>query len=359
MHDSMKKAYIAIIGVSLLVLIELLLSYFISRSADGAPNIVSLPIPHNGMSSVTFLALGDVNLGRKVGQRILRGDINHPFEKIQLKDDSADFVFVNLESQLSNQNGETVSPISNIVFTGPPDGAITLRNAGISLVSTANNHAFDYGKRALFETIDNLRSQNVLSVGTSKHKDSLFLPLIVEKNRIKIAIFAVTAFVNFSPDRWEEMIAPADTVQLLRSISEIRDHVDVVIVSYHGGIEYVTTPSDQTKEFADWCVKHGADIFLGHHPHVPFGIQQYGSKFVVHSLGNFVFYQPQYFWTQRSYGVKFQFDKIDTVTKVTIGKIIPWKVGLQTERLLDSNEVHQLQRRTQNISNFDLSPYWN
>lgn len=353
MDRSSKRAIVGILTVTSVVLAELILSFVYRLPPSSIP-----VIPKKGVNRATFLAFGDINLGRMVGQRILKGEVDFPFKKIDLTKDSADIVFANLESQLSNQNGETVSKKSNIVFTGPPEGAISLRTASIDVVSTANNHALDYGIRGLKETIDHLTSEKVLYVGTSKSRKTLYDPLIIEKNNIKFAIFAITAFVNFNPKGWMYSVAANDTIRLQQGIEKYRDSVDVIIVSYHGGVEYTNRPVEQSRDFAEWCARSGVDLFIGHHPHVTFGVQQRYGKYIIHSLGNFVFYQPQYYWTQRSYGVKFWFEKEDSTVRYGIEKFVPLKVGLQTERMTDTVEIKKLRERTQNLSNIDLTTYW-
>ncbi|MEW5799632.1 MAG: CapA family protein [Bacteroidota bacterium] len=354
MDRSSKRAIAGILVVTLLTLAELILDRVNKIVPPPLSKIIERPVYR-----ATFMAFGDINLGRMIGQRILKGDIDFPFQKINLSEDSADIIFANLESQLSDQNGETVNKKSNIVFTGPPEGAQSLRNAGITVVSTANNHALDYGNSALRETIDLLRSENIFHVGTSKSLKNLYQPLIIEKNNIKFAIFAVTSFVNFNPKRWMETVAATDTVRLKEEIDKVRESVDIIVLSYHGGVEYTLRPVEPTRRFADWCIKNGVDLFIGHHPHVSFGVQKRSDKFIVHSLGNFVFFQPQHYWTQRSYGIKFWFEKQDSSVAFGIEKFIPLKVGLQTERLIDTTEIKKLRYRTQQLSNFDLSTYWN
>jgi len=307
---------------------------------------------------VTFLAFGDVNLGRKVGQRILTDDVHFPFKKYSIQADSADIVFANLECQISDQNGETGHPKFNLIFTAPPAAVATLQRSGITILSTANNHAVDYGISALEETIDRLEQANIPFVGTSKDKENLYRPLIFRKNNIKFAIFGVTSFVNMTFKNWQNYVATADTVELGNALRAVRSSVDVVVMSYHGGVEYTDKPATPVKEFAEWSVRHGVDIFLGHHPHVTFGVVQKEKSFIVHSLGNFVFYQPQYYWTQRSYGIKFLITKNDTKTSVDILQMIPVNVSMQTRRLTDAGEKQKLFQRTQQLSNIDLSAYW-
>jgi poly-gamma-glutamate capsule biosynthesis protein CapA/YwtB (metallophosphatase superfamily) len=84
-----------------------------------------------------------------------------------------------------------------------------------------------------------------------------------------------------------------------------------------------------------------------------------GKSFIVHSLGNFVFFQPQHYWTQRSYGIKFFIEKKDTVTTIAVSRLYPVDVSMQTKPLTDSTERNKLIQRTQQLSNIDLSNYWN
>lgn len=347
-------------AVTLLILAELIIAHRLKVRPVG-DDIEAVPPPPAGpavWSSASFVAYGDVNLGRTVGQRILKGAVDHPFAKFDLREDSADIVFLNLESPLSDQGGETVSPKSNIVFTGPPEGARTLRNAGVTVVSTANNHALDYGVSALGETVRHLDAQNILHAGTSTSPESLFLPLLIEKNSIKIAIFAVSAFVNFNPKGWERTVAPADTGRLFPAMRAVRKSADFVLVSYHGGVEYTNAPAPATERFAAQCIDGGADIVLGHHPHVTFGVHRRGKGIVVHSLGNFIFFQPQHYWTQRSYGVRFVFEKREDSVRFRLDRFIPVKVGFQTERMTDTAQTGLLRRRTQRLSNFDITSHW-
>ncbi len=358
MIENYKKVIVGIIVITILIVIEITLLSVqreVPVSNDNQPEQIQTRI----IKKVSFLAFGDINLGRSIGQKILKINVNYPFEKYNIRSDSADIVFANLECPVSFQNGETGHPKYNLVFTAPPEATTTLQNSGVTIVSTANNHALDYGFKALQETIDNLSKANILFVGTSKDEETLFNPLIIEKNNIKIAIFAVTSFVNIALKDWKKSIASPDTVILKSKIAQIRDSVDVIILSYHGGVEYIDTSIKKVRDFANWCIENDIDIFLGHHPHVTYGVEKKGNSFIVHSLGNFVFYQPQHYWTQRSYGLKFTFEKNDSSTTIDIQKFYPLNVSLQTKRLDDSTEIIKLFNRTQNLSNIDLTKYWN
>lgn len=362
-----RKAIAVIITVTFLILLELVFLYLQKRIVLSDRSAAEVE-ERSKIFSASLLAFGDINLGRSAGQRILQGEIDFPFEKINVRKYSADIVFANLESPLSDQNGKTVDPKNNLVFTGPPQGAESLSRAGITVVSTANNHALDFGVKALAETIENLHSQQVLHVGTSIDKEKLFQPLIIEKNKIKFAIFAITSFVNFSPKNWRNVVASLDIVTIGKYIARYRNSVDFVILSYHGGVEYANKPATTVIQFAEWCINNGVDVVLGHHPHVTYGINVVtdlspealtkGGKIIVHSLGNFIFNQPQHYWTQRSYGIKIRFEKTSAKRNIAIEKIIPLRVAKQTTELTDSAEVNKLIQRTQKLSNINVSQYW-
>ncbi len=304
--------------------------------------------------SVTMLAFGDVNLGRMVGQKILTGEIDFPFEKISYRRDSTDIVFANLECQLSDQKGETQDPVHNLIFTGPPNGAEALAKFGFTHVSTANNHAFDYGRHALVETLDHLDGENIVHIGTTRSARTLYEPVMFEKGGIRFAIFAVTDLMNFKHG-WHDNVATTDTSKLFPAIREAAASVNVVLLSVHGGDEYSDRPTKRMEKFDEECVKEGVTIVLGHHPHVPYGIEHFGNGYIFHSLGNFVFYQPQLFWTQLSFAAKITFKKSAAGTVVTAVECIPLQSGYQPAVLSDSSALNQLQKRLQSLSNIPIT----
>src|SRR5690606_5230407 len=101
---------------------------------------------------------------------------------------AADFKLVNLECPLSDQNGETQSPLNRLIFTGPPGGARVLANAGINVVSVANNHAWDYLKPAFLETLDNLTRAGVGFVGGSAEPGQQYKPYVFRAKGFSVAL---------------------------------------------------------------------------------------------------------------------------------------------------------------------------
>ena len=294
---------------------------------------------------VRLIAVGDINLGRAVGKAILGGDTLYPFAAVQDSFAGYDLVFGNLESSLSDQGGETEKPGSNMVFTGPPGGAESLRQGGVTMVSIANNHALDYGPAALRQTMQYLDAAGVRYAGSSLEKSKICSPLILERSGIRIALFACTDLMNGSDSSWKSVVAAADTGELLPALRHVRDSVDFIIVSYHGGTEYAEKPAERTEQFAAEVIRNGADLFLGHHPHVSYGVDSIDGKLVVPSLGNFVFRQPDRYWTQRSFAFEAEIVKDSTGTRIAGYRCAPVFAGFQPTFALPKGDVEAIQRR--------------
>jgi poly-gamma-glutamate capsule biosynthesis protein CapA/YwtB (metallophosphatase superfamily) len=301
----------------------------------------------------TLLAVGDINLGRSVGQELLKGKTDYPFERIALLFHEADIVFANLESPISEQHGETQSQTSNIVFCAPPVAAVSLRNANIRIVSTANNHEFDYGMKGLNETIQYLTAAGIKFTGTTLDSNK-FIPVIVQCNGITIGILAYTQLVNIH-NGWRGRISFFDSLRAAEEIHCLKQKVDVVIASFHGGTEYSDMPDSLTKQQLQWLAESGADIVLGHHPHVPQGVERHGKSWIINSLGNAVFYQPQRKWAVWSFAVKFLFEKRNSATGVSSIQLIPFRPGYQPTTQISKQESEYVMARISKLSNVMIS----
>ena len=299
--------------------------------------------------AISLVLFGDVNLGRMVGQELLRGDTGYPFRKVVDTLSRGDVVFVNLESQLSDQDGETQHPKHNLIFTGPPSGATSLRQANVSVVSTANNHAFDYGMRALRETIVHLQGTGVQVVGTSFDSVAGSIPAIVEREGIRIGFLAYAQFVNMSGP-WAGRIALYDSMQCRRDIEQLRPGVDLVVVSYHGGVEYTDSPSSKLRMELRALIDAGADVVVGHHPHYVQGVESYNGKLIFYSLGNFVFYQPQRDLAMVGLGVNLSVVRSGGKLSVKTARLMALRAGLQPAFTLTKAEEESFFQRLRKLS---------
>jgi hypothetical protein len=259
-----------------------------------------------------IVAGGDVNLGRGLGQRILQDPSCDPFRAIAPLWSAADLRFANLESQLSDQKGVTVKPDNWLVFTGPPAGADVLARAGIHLVSTANNHMWDFGYRALVETHGHLDRVGIAHAGSSLEPEGMYRPAVLKVKGWSVALFAVTQIWNQGPiekHRGRFHVAWADVGRLREPIEKARRENDVVLVSYHGGGEYMDETVRWTRDFVAGVMALGVDAVLGHHPHVPQGVGWHGGRPVFYSLGNLVFAPNEHRWTSAGMLAKLTFHR--------------------------------------------------
>ena len=235
------------------------------------------------------MAGGDVSFGRLVGQMLLREPAHDFFARIHPWLDGADLRFANLEGPLSDQRGETVKPGQPLVFTGPPAGAEALARAGFSLVSTANNHAWDYGEPALLETLALLDRAGVRHAGTGPSREASRRAEILDVGGFRVAFLAVTDIWNdgaLARHPADAFVARADPLEIAAAVRAAREGADAVLVSYHGGEEYRDGPLPRTREIFHAAIDAGATAVLGHHPHVVQGVEWYRGRPILYSMGN-------------------------------------------------------------------------
>ncbi len=250
------------------------------------------PLPKTGRDRVILIAGGDVCMGRLVGQEILKNPAFHPFESTGRLLATADVRFVNLESQLSEQKGETQSPTQKLVFTGPPGGADALARGKIDVVSLANNHMWDYGKSAFLETLLNLERAGVKYAGAGRTRERAYAPEVVDAGGFRVAFVAFTDIWNQGGLKYhaaKDHVADAGREAVAAGVKAGRaTGADAVVVSYHGGEEYVSAPLQRAIDLHHAAIDAGADAVIGHHPHVAQGVEIYRDKPIFYSLGNYV-----------------------------------------------------------------------
>ncbi len=206
---------------------------------------------------------------------------------------SADIAFINQESLMCG-DGYAFSYYPR--FNGPQDLAYDLAETGFDVVNIANNHMLDKGADGLEATIDFLRTVDGVSlIGGYKSQDEYAQPLVLETNGIRIAFLTYTTFTNLakSPASSPLVIPYPDDDTVASQLARARELADFVIVSVHWGDEYTFTPNASQKSLANLLAENGADVIIGHHPHVIQPVEYIdrpdGKKTLcVYSLGNFV-----------------------------------------------------------------------
>jgi poly-gamma-glutamate capsule biosynthesis protein CapA/YwtB (metallophosphatase superfamily) len=206
----------------------------------------------------------------------------------------ADFAIANLETTFAGK------PYSGYpAFSSPAALANSLIFAGIDILGTANNHCCDRGKTGIERTISILDSLGIKHMGTyaNQKERAKTNPIILRKNGISIALLNYTYGTNGNPVFDPNIVNLIDTALIRRDLLAARDSIpDKIILFMHWGTEYERQPNAYQKEIASFCLRNGADIIIGSHPHVlqPMEIFSIGDNLnkrevmVAWSLGNSV-----------------------------------------------------------------------
>ena len=247
-----------------------------------------------------ILFCGDVMLSRYVGiVARAKGDPGWPLHEVSVLLSSADIAFANLESPFSNR-GRVVD--KGMVFKAEPEMIQALLQAGIDVVSTANNHARDGGRYGLEYTFNWLQQHGIAAVGTGLTPEAARSGTVLDRNGVRFGFLAYTYDQSNGnhADR-DDRIAMLDNGQVADDVKSMLERADVVTVSMHAGLEYQRKPNAQQQRFAHAAIDAGASVVVGHHPHVTQPMESYAGGVIFYSLGNLVFDQFQTRETQRGW----------------------------------------------------------
>ncbi|MGZ5243395.1 MAG: CapA family protein [Bacteroidia bacterium] len=303
-------------------------------------------IPENDLSNsesdsipdtFTVVAVGDIMLGTNFPSP----NYLHPNPAALLKPvlthlQSADFTFGNLEGTILDSGGMAKKcKDSNIcyLFRMPQLSATILKDAGFDVMNLANNHSGDFGLPGRENTCRVLDENTIGSCGL------LTKPaVIVERSGRKIGV------VGFSPNTGTQDIN--DSARVVALVDSLRPLCDLLIVNFHGGAEgrghqHITRKNEffygedrgNVYKFARWAIDAGADIVLGHGPHVPRAVDIYKNKFIAYSMGNFCTYARFSLKAENSYAPLFKiyvdkkgnFLRADVMSYIQLGEGGPVK----------------------------------
>lgn len=229
--------------------------------------------------------LGDVMLARDVERRILQAGNDFPFAKIAFPETS--FVVANFES--ASPAVHVPTPNNTFRFSTRHDFLPILRSLGITHVSLANNHSYDYGLAGYNDTITALWDSELIPFGH---------PTQVASTSIQ---YLETASGTVGVLALHTLYSAPDKVQLQSLLKELRERSDWQVAYVHWGEEYVINPNTAQRTLAKLLVAEGVDLIVGHHPHVVESVERVDGVLVFYSLGNFIF--DQYFSTEVQQGL--------------------------------------------------------
>ncbi|MEL7035452.1 MAG: CapA family protein [Cyanobacteria bacterium J06592_8] len=236
-------------------------------------------------STVTLMFGGDVTLSDHF-EREVGNDHIWAFEKLD-EYRQVDVAMVNLENPLTRSTLRR--PNKQFNFKADPEAVQVLTSGGIDIVNLANNHAMDYEAEGLIETLETLEEAGIHAVGAGRDLNEARRPEILEVKGQRIAYFGYYDADFHAADENTPGTNPRYDQRIASDIEAIRDQVDWIIVNFHWGVELAQYPGDWQIELARFTIDQGADLVVGHHPHVLQGAEIYKGRPIVYSLGNFIF----------------------------------------------------------------------
>jgi len=283
---------------------------------------------------LSLLFLGDVMqhdsqiadaFDRKTGQY----DYRPCFQSVKPYIEAVDLAIGNLEVTLAGKPYKGYPQ-----FSAPDELLVALKDIGMDVIVTANNHSVDRGRHGIERTITLLDSFNIRHTGTfrsQKEKDELH-PLIVEKQGFRLAILNYTYGTNGLPVPKSSIVNMLDTAEIRKDLAKAGSlNPDAIIVFPHWGAEYQSLPSKNQKEVAALCFRYGAHLVIGAHPHVvqPMEWRRQDNQLVAYSLGNFVSGQRKRY-TDGGAMIRIELEKVgfedgsSNTTIDTAGYILQW-----------------------------------
>lgn len=198
------------------------------------------------------------------------GDFNYFFENVKAVFEADDLTIVNFEGTLTDS---TTREDKQFAFKADKSYAEILTDGFVEAANLANNHSKDYGEQSYNDTMDALDEAGITNFGYDR-------VAIKKVKGIKVGLVGTYVLADG--------LGVKDSME--KNIQDLKDEgAQVIIASFHWGEEKAEYPNDVQVELAHAAIDAGADLVLGHHPHVLQGIEQYKGKNIVYSLGNFCF----------------------------------------------------------------------
>ena len=247
------------------------------------------------LGETTLTAVGDVCLGydghhiEPILEKMDDEDaFNYPFAKV--REQFEGIVFCNLEGTLTKHDKKVPKRFN---FKADPKYVKCLGDFDIA--SLANNHTMDFGEKGLEETISTLDTAKIKHIGAGTTYENSRKPAYIEKG-LKIGFLGYSIVcADYVPEAYKKgfIAGCSKPDELLKDIAidipSAKQKSDLLVVSFHWGSEGSNYPNEMQKILAKMCIDNGANIVIGHHPHVLQGMQEYKNGLIFYSLGNFMF----------------------------------------------------------------------
>lgn len=231
---------------------------------------------------------GDIMPGAEVAQYMGSSTIADWLRKVSPAWEGADLLIGNLECPCIVQAQPIRNKLPELVFHAPASRLGELAQAGFSAVTLANNHVLDCGHIGLSETLEETKKAGLYHVGAGMNLADASKPAFIQVRGVTVGL---TAFCYGPPAGHSSPgVAPCDPLLMREVLRAARAKSDIVIAALHDGLEYSDVPPAKTRSRFRFLAENGADIVIGHHPHVLQGLEWHGSTPIAYSLGDFLFH---------------------------------------------------------------------
>jgi poly-gamma-glutamate synthesis protein (capsule biosynthesis protein) len=238
-------------------------------------------------NEITLLFGGDClpagHYEQSVGEDIHRG-----FRDLTILQE-ADVTMVNLECPVTTRGTKIPKPYN---FRMKPEFLHAITESGIDIVNIANNHIYDYDSTGLYDTIHYLDSAGIHHTGAGRNKSEAHEPVLLEVRGRRVAFLgyygggeAPAATASGSGVARRALPAILEDIAAARK----KRDADIVVINLHWGVEKAALPDPEQVEFARNIVSGGADLVIGHHPHVLQPVERFKTGIIAYSLGNLLF----------------------------------------------------------------------
>lgn len=278
----MKKFFIFLCSFLIFAIISFQVMEYLLFQSDfnlkhPVTNAVTSPIDE-GIVTISISAVGDCFFGTDINSagagdfnEIIAqngNDYSYCFKNVKDYFEADDLTVINYEGSIS-ENGVRMD--KEFAFRSNPDYVKFLTGSSVEVANLSNNHSRDYGSVALDDTKDILTENGIIYIIGKE-------TAVVEKKGIRIGLIGTNAM------RYDENEAFIRNMDLLKAQSP-----DIIVAVFHWGNERETVPNEEQKKLAYAAIDNGADLVIGHHPHVLQGVEKYNGKYILYSLGNFAF----------------------------------------------------------------------
>jgi len=238
---------------------------------------------------ITLVAVGDLLLGGSATATLRQQGADYPFAATAALLQGANIAIANLEAPLTD-GGEAVVD-KTYTFRVPTTTAAAIQRAGLDVLTLANNHMGDYGPQGVLDTRAALRPYGLRAVGAGANLAEARRPSAIATRGGKVGFLAYsnTLPTDFYASASRPGTAPGWPDLVRADIKKLKPFVDYIVVSFHWGAEKMPAPKDYQRLYAHLAIDAGADVVIGHHPHVLQGAERYKNGAIFYSLGNYAF----------------------------------------------------------------------